>query len=82
MNLFRSEEHVKNWAHYDSISAESVMPLADWAQAFSGPLHRKRLEPDYLSRVQEYAGEMFSELKKLGKRGPSGPQRSLCLRIL
>jgi len=46
------------------------MPLADWAQAFSGPLHRKRLEPDYLSRVQEYAGEMFSALKKLGKAGP------------
>jgi hypothetical protein len=46
------------------------MPLADWAQALSGPLFRKRLEPDYLSRVQEYAAEFFSALKKLGKAGP------------
>lgn len=46
------------------------MPLSSWAQAFSGPLHRNRLEPDYLSRVQDYAAEMFLLLKKLGKAGP------------
>jgi hypothetical protein len=45
------------------------MPLADWALAFSGPLHRKRLEPDYLSRIKEYASEMFLLLEKLGKSG-------------
>jgi hypothetical protein len=70
MNLFRSEEHVKNWPHYDSVSAESIMPLSNWAQAFSGPLHTKRLEPDYLSRVEDYAAEMFLSLRKMGKAGP------------
>jgi len=70
MNLFRSEEHVKNWPHYDPSSAESIMPLAQWAQAFSGPLHKKRLEPDYFSRGHEYAGQMFSILKDMGKAGP------------
>lgn len=45
------------------------MLLSSWAQAFSGPLHRNRLEPDYLSRVQDYASEMFLLLKKLGKAG-------------
>ncbi len=70
MNLFRSEEHVKNWALYDSVSAESIMPLANWATAFSGPLFRNRLEPDYLSRVNEYASELLLALKKLGKAGP------------
>jgi hypothetical protein len=70
MNLFRSEEHVKNWLHYDALSAESIMPLFDWAFAFSGPLHRNRLEPDYLARVSDYAAEMFTLLKKLGKAGP------------
>ena len=69
MNLFRSEEHVKNWPLYDSVSAESIMPLSDWALVFGGPLMRKRLEPDYLTRVKEYAGELFSSLKKLGKTG-------------
>ena len=46
------------------------MPLSNWATAFSGPLFRNRLEPDYLSRVTEYASEMFLSLKKLGKAGP------------
>jgi len=70
MNLFRSEEHVKNWSLYDSVSAESIMPLSNWALVFSGPLMRERLEPDYLSRVQEYASELILSLKKLGKAGP------------
>lgn len=69
MNLFRSEEHVKNWPFYDSASAESIMPLSNWALAFSGPLFRRRMEPDYLSKVQEYAPEMVSTLAKLGKTG-------------
>jgi hypothetical protein len=70
MNLFRSEEHVKNWSLYDSVSAESIMPLPNWAAAFSGPLMKNRLQPDYLSRVNEYASEMVLSLKKLGKAGP------------
>ncbi len=69
MNLFRSEEHVKNWSQYDAGSAESIMPLADWALAFSGPLFRNRLAPDYLSRIKEYASELLTSLKKLGKTG-------------
>jgi hypothetical protein len=69
MNLFRSEEHAKNWLHYNSISAESVMPVSNWATAFSGPLFRNRLEPDYLSRIKEYAPELFSTLQKFGKTG-------------
>ena len=70
MNLFRSEEHVKSWSLYDSVSAESIMPLSNWATVFSGPLMRNRLEPDYLSRTSEYAAGLFSSLKKLGKAGP------------
>jgi hypothetical protein len=70
MNLFRSEEHVTNWSLYDPVSAESIMSLSNWATAFSGPLHRNRLQPDYLSRLKEYASELILSLKKLGKVGP------------
>jgi hypothetical protein len=70
MNLFRSEEHVKSWTLYDSVSAESIMPLSNWAHTFSGPLLKNRLEPDYLAHVKDYAAEMFAYLKKLGKAGP------------
>ena len=70
MNLFRSEEHVKSWSLYDPISEDAIMPLVDWALAFSGPLTRNRLEPDYLSRIQEYKSELFIALQKLGRTGP------------
>jgi len=46
------------------------MSLSNWASVFSGPLMRKRLEPDYLSRVNEYASELILSLIKLGKSGP------------
>jgi hypothetical protein len=70
MNLFRSEEHVKNWSLYDPASADAIMPLADWALVFSGPLMRNRLKPDYLAHVQEYTPEIFHALRNLGKTGP------------
>jgi len=70
MNLFRSEEHVKNWSLYDPVSEDAIMPLADWALAFSGPFVRKRLEPDYLSRVQEYRSKLFLTLQELGRISP------------
>jgi hypothetical protein len=69
MNLFRSEEHAKNWPSYEPASAQSIMPVSDWAKAFSGPLFRKRLDPDYLSRIPEYAPEMMQTLQTLGKTG-------------
>jgi hypothetical protein len=37
MNLFRSEEHVKAWDHYDAASEEGIMSAEEWAQVFSGP---------------------------------------------
>jgi hypothetical protein len=70
MNLFRSEEHLRNWSFFDSASAESIMSLANWAKVLSGPLFRNRLQPDYLARVHEYASELFVSLKELGKEGP------------
>jgi len=70
MNLFRSEEHVKSWSLYDAVSADAIMPLADWALAFSGPLARKRLDPDYLAHIQEYKADLFLWLRQLGKTGP------------
>jgi hypothetical protein len=70
MNLFRSEEHVKNWSQYDPISEEAIMPVADWAYVFSGPLFRNRLEPDIIARTPEYYAEGSGRLAELGKTGP------------
>jgi hypothetical protein len=69
MNLFRSEEHVKNWSSYDAISEEAIMPLAHWALALSGSMCRDCLGPDILSRRSEYLSEIFHTLQALGKEG-------------
>jgi hypothetical protein len=69
MNLFRSEEHVRNWTQYDPNSADGTMPLKDYATLFSGGMFRERLAPDYLSRVPQLAGECVATLIKLGKTG-------------
>lgn len=67
MNLFRSEEHVRRWSLYDPASEDFIMALTDWAQVFSGPMHRNRLDPDYLARSAEYLEAYHRELNKLGK---------------
>ncbi len=69
MNLFRSEEHVKNWSQYDSLSEEAIMPLTVWAKVFSGPLFRERLEPDYLSKNEKNMIEFLNSFQELGKAG-------------
>jgi len=70
MNLFRSEEHVRNWSLYDSESADGTMPLADYATLFSAGLLRERLQPDYVLRVTQLMPEWMMTLAKLGKTGP------------
>ncbi len=69
MNLFRSEEHVKNWSLYDPVSEDAIMPVADWAHVFRGPLFRNRLEPDILARTEEYFAQFFGRLAEFGKTG-------------
>ena len=68
MNLFRSEEHVRNWSLYDPISEEAIMPVVDWDVAM-GALNRGFDEPDRLSRIEEYVGDWLAKLQELGKTG-------------
>ena len=70
MNLFRSEEHVRNWSLYDPESADGTMPLADYATLFGVGLFRERLQPDYLLRLPQLMPEWFVSLAKLGKMVP------------
>jgi hypothetical protein len=70
MNIFRSEEHVKRWSLYYRMAEDYIMPVTDWAQVFSGPLFRKRLESDYLANGDEYFQEYQSSLRQFGKQSP------------
>ena len=69
MNLFRSEEHVRDWTQDDAGSADGTMPLRDYAQLFGGGMFRERLAPDYLPRIPQLAGEWVATLIKLGRTG-------------
>ncbi|UCH87545.1 MAG: hypothetical protein JSU97_03955 [Dehalococcoidia bacterium] len=70
MNLFRSEEHVRNWSLYDPESTDGTMPLADYVTLFSTSLFRERLQPDYLLRLPQFFPELMATLAKLGKAVP------------
>jgi hypothetical protein len=70
MNLFRSEEHVRNWSLFDPDSADGTMPLRDYATLFATDLFRQRLEPDYVLRLPQFFPEWLSTLARLGKTGP------------
>jgi len=71
MNLFRSEEHARNWGRFDTAMASSIMPVAEWADIFSNPFFRERGRADYISWTRSEAGaEAFRELRgRLPRRG-------------
>jgi hypothetical protein len=49
MNLFRSEEHARNWVGFNPDFAETLQPLSYWVDRFSTETFRARVRPDYVS---------------------------------
>jgi len=70
MTFFRSEEHLRNWAPFDPATEEGIIALPDLVKLFSCNMFRRRLDPDYLSRLREYGVEFFLTLQEIGKVGP------------
>jgi hypothetical protein len=70
MNLFRSEEHVRNWARFDPATAEGIITLPDLVKLFSGPYFKKRMDLNWVSRSRDYAREMVATMAAIGKTGP------------
>ena len=70
MNLFRSEEHIRNWDLFDPEAEEGIITLADLVEMFSGNYFRRRLDPDWVSRSGEYAMEMVATMSRIGMTGP------------
>jgi len=66
MNLFRSEEHVKNWSGFKANTEEGMNKLSDVAGLFSINFFTRRCDPDYVSHMQEYLGELIEALKGMG----------------
>ena len=65
MNLFRSEEHIRNWRRYDPAAEQGILPLENIVKVFSGKFFQKRLDPNYASHAQEYFGEVLPILSEI-----------------
>jgi len=70
MTFFRSEEHLRNWVQFDPATEEGIIPLNDLVKLFSGRDLRRRLDPDYFSRLREYDADFMTALQDVGKTGP------------
>ncbi len=69
MNIFRSEEHVRNWADFKPGTEDGIIPIDDALKAVSGRFFTRRLDPDWFSRRKEYGRELVADLGALGKTG-------------
>ena len=66
MNLFRSEEHVRNWSGFKADTEDGINKLSDVAILFSINFFTRRLDSDYASQMQEYMMELIGALKGMG----------------
>ena len=65
MNLFRSEEHARDWDRYDDATAGTLRPVAEWIDIFANRYFKARLRPDYISWTQSEVGKAaFAELRE------------------
>ena len=66
MNLFRSEEHVRNWSGFKSETEEGIVPLLDMARVFSVSFFTRRLDSDYVSNMRKYTMDIVQAFQDKG----------------
>ncbi len=65
MNLFRSEEHARNWDRFTATTEATLRPVEEWADIFSNRFFRERSRDDYISWVRSEEGRSaFAEVKR------------------
>ena len=63
MNLFRSEDSVREWAGFDSKTANQIKSVNDWVQMFRGRrIFEKRLDDDFVETSDVFANELLDAL--------------------
>jgi len=71
MNLFRSEEHARNWAQFNPASEQGFISLTDLAGMFGTETRQHMLDADYLSAWYPLrAAERRDYLTRIGKATP------------
>ncbi len=57
MNLFRSEEHARNWAKFKPDFEKTLKPVSFWLDVFSGEMFKARGRPDFISWLRSDTGK-------------------------
>jgi hypothetical protein len=70
MNLFRSEEHVRNWSGFKPGTEDGIVNLSVMAKLFSTDTFTRRLDPDYVSHIKEYRAARNAEWGVIMKMSP------------
>ncbi|MEJ2697971.1 MAG: hypothetical protein P8013_15165 [Candidatus Sulfobium sp.] len=70
MNLFRSEEHIKNWKGYQPETEGGIVALKDLVGLFSLDFFRRRLDKDYVSRSGAYVKGFLAAVAEVAKKSP------------
>jgi hypothetical protein len=70
MNLFRSEEHIRNWTRFDPASEEGIIQLPDLVKLFSGDFFQKRFSLEYVSRNRDYLSSFVAAIMEIAKTRP------------
>ena len=68
MNLFRSEEHARNWSFYSADYEKTLKPLSFWTDLFSGLIFRARGRSGYISWLR--TDEAKKAREELGAKMP------------
>ena len=55
MNLFRSEEHARNWSEFDPENDNLLQPLEHYSELFSREMFRARAGTKFMSWLKERA---------------------------
>ena len=70
MNLFRSEEHVRQWSGFKSDALGGMMPLTDMMTIFSAALFRERFNGHYVSHMADYRADFMDKLRTVTHDNP------------
>ena len=70
MNLFRSKEHVRNWAQFSAGTEAGILSLADALRVMSTPRHRDRLSGRYVSTIQDSIPAFVQRLLEVSNQSP------------
>jgi len=69
MLFFRSEGHLQNWAQYDPAAKDGISQLNGLLTMFSSSVFKRRLDPDYITKMRDYIGELIGKMAGNDKVG-------------